>query len=445
MILGLNLLQEKIAPGAFYDSEERFDPPKCHPRTREAVIYKIKSWVSDPAKESFFMWLYGPAGAGKSAIAQTIAELCFGDDSAAGSFFFSRSAVDRSVETFLISTLVYQLTIAIPEIRNLVGITMENDPKLLSRSLKSQAKALIVRPLNELARNPESRAALQARPRFIVVDGLDECRNAESQAYVLEVLSSVVKELAVPLFFLIASRPEQHIRDAFSEDPLFTLTIPLNLDDSFRPDADIKRFLDSKFTDIRRKHPSKLHLPINWPTNEDVSRLVDKSSGQFIYASTVVKYVESRKHWPPDRLDVAFGLPNPGKDSPFAELDALYNHIFFTVEDIEKLTDVLIFLLLHPLPANAQKGATIGQYLFYRPGEVDIIVSDLHSIIAVPPPGDSESELRFFHASLSDFLVDPSRSRNFFIKQDDAYTKVLLLTLRHMKHMKAPNEDLDSK
>ncbi|KAF8154716.1 hypothetical protein B0H34DRAFT_676441 [Crassisporium funariophilum] len=31
----------RSAPGAFHDSGERFDPPKCHPNTREAVISKV--------------------------------------------------------------------------------------------------------------------------------------------------------------------------------------------------------------------------------------------------------------------------------------------------------------------------------------------------------------------------------------------------------------------
>ena len=71
----MELLQRHIAPGAFHNSDERYDPPKCHPRTRRAVLEKIMGWVKDPNKVALILWLYGPAGAGKSAIAQTIAEL----------------------------------------------------------------------------------------------------------------------------------------------------------------------------------------------------------------------------------------------------------------------------------------------------------------------------------------------------------------------------------
>ena len=71
----MELLQPYISPGAFHNSDERYDPPKCHPHTRRAVLKKIIDWVKDADKVALFLWLYGPTGAGKLAIAQTIAEL----------------------------------------------------------------------------------------------------------------------------------------------------------------------------------------------------------------------------------------------------------------------------------------------------------------------------------------------------------------------------------
>jgi DNA replication protein DnaC len=79
-ITGMRTLGKRIAPGASHNSAERFDPPKCHPKTREAVLKDIMDWIQglgEVERRHYFMWLYGPAGAGKSAIAQTIAELCY--------------------------------------------------------------------------------------------------------------------------------------------------------------------------------------------------------------------------------------------------------------------------------------------------------------------------------------------------------------------------------
>jgi hypothetical protein len=73
----MDFLKEAAVPGAFHNSLQRSDPPKCHKHTREAILDKIMEWVRKKIDtDTFIMWLYGAAGAGKSAIAQTIAELC---------------------------------------------------------------------------------------------------------------------------------------------------------------------------------------------------------------------------------------------------------------------------------------------------------------------------------------------------------------------------------
>ena len=71
-------------------------------------------WIKDGQKTSFLMWLYGPAGAGKSAIAQTIAEMCHRLGILVATFFWSRSAADRNDETRLVASLAYQLVVTIP-------------------------------------------------------------------------------------------------------------------------------------------------------------------------------------------------------------------------------------------------------------------------------------------------------------------------------------------
>jgi len=52
----MELLQQHIAPGAFHNSDERYDSPKCHPRTRRAVLKKILDWVKDANKVALFLW-----------------------------------------------------------------------------------------------------------------------------------------------------------------------------------------------------------------------------------------------------------------------------------------------------------------------------------------------------------------------------------------------------
>ena len=411
----MELLQQHIAPGAFHNSDERYDPPKCHPQTRRAVLKKIEEWVRDVNKVALILWLYGPAGAGTSAIAQTIAELLEKAGLLAAAFFFSRDAAGRSTKAPLVATLVYQLIISIPEIRVHALEALEEDPALFSRSIEAQIEALVVKPLNAVAADETLAPILLSRPRLIILDGLDECRATSAQIQILNALSTAAKHLRIPLCFLIASRPEQDIRQAFNDqNGLGSLSLSIALDDTYQPDDDIWIFLESTFDEIKRKHPSKAHFPESWPSLEDVQRLVKKSSGQFLFASTVARYVNSHRHWPPDRLKIIFGQSDPGQETPFAELDSLYHLILSSVADTKKLQDLLMLLVLRPflqgVPRLKQTRNLIENFLFYRPGEIDMILTDLHSIIYLPSPGDELRELQFFHASLPDFLLDRSRS-----------------------------------
>jgi hypothetical protein len=114
----------------------------------------------DVNKVALFLWLYGPAGAGKSAIAQTIVELL------AAAFSLSRNAAGCNDKTRLVATLIYQLIKSIPEIRAHVLEAVEQDPALFSYSIGAQIQALIVKPLNAAANEEALAPILLSRPRF---------------------------------------------------------------------------------------------------------------------------------------------------------------------------------------------------------------------------------------------------------------------------------------
>ncbi|KAF8806742.1 hypothetical protein BYT27DRAFT_7100444 [Phlegmacium glaucopus] len=428
----MELLSSSISPGAFHNSSERYDPPKCHPSTRVAVLQHIMAWINDLQKLFFFMWLYGPAGAGKSAIAQSIAELCYDAKILAASFFFSRTAVGRNDESRLIPTLVYQLCLSMPAIRKYVEDTIERDPLVLSRSLEAQIRSLVAEPIRRALLDEKDAMSLRSGPKVIIIDGLDECGTAKSQRYVLSILAIAVQQIPLPISFLVTSRPEQIIQDAFNMEPLDSMTRKLALDDSFDPDKDIKLFFQLKFDAIKRNHPLRNLLHPRWPSDSQLTRLVQKSSGQFIYASTVLKYLDSPHRRPTDALDIIFGLSNPGVDTPFAELDALYTHIFSNVKNIDKALEILSLLLLKQteMPLTPR---LLENLFFLRYGDLYIIFSDLQSIMDVPAPGTDRdsSEIRIYHASLGDFLLDKLRSAKLYIDAGNAHATLTGYFLKH--------------
>jgi len=378
--------------------------------------------ASDEEKKAFFVWLYGPAGSGKTAIADSIAELCHDKGRLAASFFFSRGADGRKNVTHFISSLAYQLVMAIPEIQEWVSVAVNSDPLIFSRSVDAQMQALIVKPLNEAAKAKglgSAQSVLLSRPRFIIVDGLDECDDSKSQTDILRVLQKAVQQLSIPLFFFIASRPEYHIRDTFNQDQFNSVTNRIVLDDKYDPDADIERYLRSAFDDIKRQHPLSRHFPEDWPTDEEIMQIVQKSCGHFIYAATVIRFVQSYRHRPVVRLKIIFGLSPPNRDLPFVEIDALFTHILSAVADINLVLEVLSLLLTM---LGIARPSHMEELLLCDQGEIQMLLVDLHSIIRVPE--NDTDEIRILHASFRDYLLDRSRSGPFFIDLSEAYAKL---------------------
>jgi SpoVK/Ycf46/Vps4 family AAA+-type ATPase len=99
----MDLLMEWVATDAFYNSDELDDEPHCHPQTR-AMLPAIMEWVggSESTRDDFLLWLFGPAGAGKTAIAKRIAEIAADKNLLIATFFFSKSSAFRNTKDCLV-------------------------------------------------------------------------------------------------------------------------------------------------------------------------------------------------------------------------------------------------------------------------------------------------------------------------------------------------------
>jgi len=155
--------------------------------------------------------------------------------------------------------------------------------------LDHQFDALVIQPLRKFYA-PLDTLDEKLR-RLVVIDGLDECLSKDTQKQILDMLCEAVRNYELPIIFLIASRPEHDIKTVFTAQPMGGVYARLYLDDSFEPGNDICRFLEDSFQQIKNDHPFKSCIPVSWPTRSDVAAIVRRSSGQFIYAATVVRYV----------------------------------------------------------------------------------------------------------------------------------------------------------
>ena len=199
MHLGLQILNQAIVSGASHNSSERFPPSKCHPQTRRAIIANILNWIRDSNRHTGILWLNGPAGAGKSSIAQTIAERCTESGHLAASFFFSRTSPVRSSVRQIFATIAYQLAFAFPPLKQIIEGLVEDDPSIVNKSIDLQFLQLILEPM-QLVKQFES--------KVVIIDGLDECEDSDIQAYIIQLIGRACDQ-KLPVCFLIASRPER--------------------------------------------------------------------------------------------------------------------------------------------------------------------------------------------------------------------------------------------
>jgi len=414
MLAGFKILTKAAVPSAFYDYHgHEFDVPRCHENTRVAIRDKIGEWVLAFKLAVIIMWLYGAAGAGKSAIARTMSEILHARRQLLATFFFSRADSSRNNIKSVIPTLAYKICLSIPEARPLIAAAIEHDPHIFHSPIHYQFKHLIVEPLQQLSRQGVT------YPTVIVIDGLDECLNHEERSALLHAISANAGNFFAPLKFLITSRPEVPIARVFNTAPVIDVSTRHSLDDEPESMEDVGYFLSAKFDEIQRTHPLRRHIPHEWPPSWVMPDLMKKSSGQFIYPATIIRYIWSPRHNPMLRLDVVLRLRPLSGESPFAQLDALYKYILLSCENVELALRIIGMCLLgtqrmhvpwtedaYPFPSETTSPTNMERILSLNPGDVQCCLEDLGSLIEYK--GDY-IELRVLHASLFDFLSDPTR------------------------------------
>jgi len=345
-------------------------------------------------------WITGAAGAGKSAIGRSICERCAEEGTLLASFFFGSNDSTRSHSRSLVATLAYQICSLNSAIRQAISNAIDHDPLIFTRSLRTQFSSLVISPLfSTFANEPHS------APCLIVIDGLDECQDIDSQRNVLDTILYASTLSQIPLRFLVCSRPENQIVNFFSSQKAQDTLFRIFLGEEYSPMEDIKLYLWDRFKAIKEGHIFKSMIPSTWPREAHVERIAWQSSGQFIYAATVVLYVESSHYRPHQRLDAVLGLHPPFKDLPFAELDALYKHILDTAEDQALVVDILMF----PVIYHAMDMDTIEEVLALEEGEVEVLLSYFGSIVQI---SGMHGKVSLLHKSFSDFLLDARRSGN---------------------------------
>ena len=387
-------------------------------------------WAKDPQDRHVF-WLNGLAGTGKSTIAQTFSETVAKNGTLGASFFCSRDYLDRKELKNIFPTLAYQLACRYPTFRSQIIQVIKRDPSVARNSLVSQLKDLIVDPLSSTDISC-----------IIVVDALDECVDDQPASAILSVLGRFVKELP-SVKFIITGRPEPRIRTGFRLPLLepFTQIFLLHEVELSSVDEDIRLYLQEKLTAVAKRR-SDFNLPDSWPCDEALTALTKKSSGLFIFASTLARFIESEHHEPNERLQLIVTPSDSTVHEGRAGIDPLYAHVlmhaFSDVKEVTVFANLRRVLGAVILAFNPLSRAQVAQILSINTSLITTTLRHLHSVLLIPI--EDSKEIRVFHKSFPDFLQDNDRCSNskFFIASPIHHGDMALGCLELLKKLK-PN------
>lgn len=399
--------------GSYADQHEEF----CLPGTRTKLLSQISEWA-ESLDGKYIFWLNGMAGTGKSTIARTVAESFRDKEQLGATFFFKRGEANRSDARYLISTITKQLVTRHRQLVPDVSKAIENNPNLLSKSLREQFDKLLLQPLLGLK-------LYQPATVMIIIDALDECDRENDIRIILQLLFQLQEVKSVYLRILLTSRPELPIRLGFrksnSHQDLVLHELP-------KPviEHDIRLYLEDKFSSIREERS----FALNWPGDEAINELVRMSTPLFIFAATAYRFINGGRH--PKRQLQKF-LASQAATSA-SQMDKIYlpvlNQLMRTDEDdptevLQEFRDIIATIVLLATPLSI---ISLARLLDLPAEDIHEFLDPLHSVLNIPT--NSGAPIRILHLSFRDFLVNTTST--FRVDEAETHQKIVLHCFRIM-------------
>ncbi|KAJ3556573.1 hypothetical protein NP233_g11946 [Leucocoprinus birnbaumii] len=417
---GLDKLLAHSMCNAFHDSSDRWPPPRCHYDSRQVLRKTITDWATghSEASEKPLLWMYGPFGVGKTAVAQNTAEALAGLMKLAASLFFSRPN-GRNNPNRIFTSIAYQLTLQCPPFGEILDRMIINNPTILTAALPRQFQELIVVPLRRMV--PQS-AGMDGW--VIILDGFDEIDGIEAQRDIINIIVTSIQDCATPFRWFILSRPEAHIqrtmRVGHITPLLYTLDLPLSSED----DHEILTFLTKELQKIREHHG----LSASWCTEVELAILVKLAGGLWIYVNTIIRFIGDVKSFGPQSqlrlvLSLAQQETSPLANHPLAAMDLLYDLVMEQIPSQILLTVRKILLLRHVM--RNKVGDNRGWEIDFIANVLRLPIEELlaacgflQSVLFIANNHGRPSQIQFYHASFMEYAQDPQRSKNFCVWGD---------------------------
>ena len=384
---------DQYVPDAVHDTQPR--EAGCMPGTRESVLSKFMIWVRDDPMR--ICWLAGMAGTGKTSIAVTLCRMLDNDRTVVlgGAFFCSRSAgsLPRTEVRRIIPTLAIYLASQSLEFAEALaaGIKAARDPRIAHKPVSVQIDPLIIQPISKLMKT--------RRPIVFVIDALDECSDGRELAELLTAITDFRSDAKIK--FILTSRPEMHIRGTPIANPDHTTILQLHTINEEEVTVDIRRYITGTLNAAKSD--------TTWYTSSDIEVLARLSRGLFIFASTVLLYVQAREHVNGRKERLRKVTSTAGVESAATmSLDKIYEMIVLEagrsdVVDADELLATQRVLACILATRSSLSVQALAEILAVDAGDVRGSLERLHSVVYMPAD-DIVAGVRALHASFGDYI-----------------------------------------
>jgi WD40 repeat protein len=389
-------------PSARFDSDElQGQVESCLSGTRVTLLAELDTWAASPDSASL-LWLNGLAGTGKSTVARSFCERVLErkePDIVLATFFVSHQLTEHRKAKNILHSFVYQLAHCITSYRDSVTQILAEEPDLLSRPLSMQVGKLMG-------------SLKYSDPVILVLDALDECdRNhlGHEGGKLLQLLAQSFHMLGGHVKLLVTSRDESTIHNIFDDIRASALTsrvLQLHDIDHGVVRSDIRRFLVHSFKALKPRVEVA-----DWPSQSQITSLLDRANVLFVYAATVVRYVESEWFDPRKRLEQVLSRTST---SSLTKLDELYRLVLRNAiagSDHEQgdepniISRLRMMLAAVILAKERLSPSTIAGLFEWTVYETKFTLGQLSAIFIL----DNDLPVRIFHESFPEFMRDSSR------------------------------------
>ncbi|KAJ3559912.1 hypothetical protein NP233_g11144 [Leucocoprinus birnbaumii] len=414
---GLDRLLAHSMRDAFHDSSSRWPPPRCHYDSRQELRSQITDWATGRSAQiaEKVLWMYGPFGVGKSAIAQTCADTLAGEDALGGSLFLSRPN-NRNNPDYIFPSLAFQLALNSPEFANLLEQIILRRQTLLTAARYIQFEELIVKPLRE---------AITKDPRIqqwtIILDGLDEVDGTEAQCDIIDIVVASIRSQTTPFRWLIVSRPEPHIQRTMRAEDVIPYVSKLDIPLSPKNDHEILTFFTKELGKIRKQY----NLPSSWCSEANLATLVKFANGLWVVVDTIVRFIGSSKSLgPTEQLRLVLSVTEKSSSlsaNPLARMDLFYDLIMRQIP-ANVISTIRKILLLNSVygtyVAQVNHICELANILGLTREGFFAACDFLQSVLSLKDHEHKGKTFHFYHTSFMEYMSHPERSTVFWIYGD---------------------------